>query len=351
MLFNTTQFFLFLAVVLVLFYTAPRALRKYILLAASYYFYGSWNAKFIALLLTLTVIDYFSGLWLERVAPGPRRKAVLIFSLAANLGFLGFFKYYNFLAANLAWIMSKPPHSFFLDIVLPLGISFHTFQSMSYVVDVYRGQQRAVRNPVDYALFICFFPQLVAGPIVRARDFFRDLWGWQPPSPEDVARGVFLIALGLTKKMAFADQFAKVANGYFGDVSAHPGALAAWSGVFASGMQIYFDFSGYTDMAIGMAKLCGFHFPINFRRPYLAGSVTDFWRRWHISLSTWLRDYLYIPLGGNRHGSVQTYRNLILTMLLGGLWHGASWNFAIWGGYHGVLLSVERLARGGGPPS
>ena len=192
-----------------------------------------------------------------------------------------------------------------------------------------------MRNPVDYALFICFFPQLVAGPIVRARDFFRDLWAWQPPSSDDVSRGVFLIALGLTKKMAFADQFAKVANGYFGNVAAHPGALAAWSGVFAFALQIYFDFSGYTDMAIGMAKLFGFHFPINFRRPYLAASITDFWRRWHISLSSWLRDYLYIPLGGSRGGRWRTYRNLMLTMLLGGLWHGASWNFLIWGGYHG----------------
>src|SRR5664279_2932374 len=342
MLFNTTQFFLFLAVVLVLFYTAPRPSRKYILLAASYYFYASWNAKFILLLLTLTVIDYGAGLWLERVAPGPRRKAVLIFSLAANLGFLGFFKYYNFLAANVALVLGRPPHSFFLEVVLPLGISFHTFQSISYEVDVYRGQQCAVRNPVHYALFICFFPQLVAGPIVRARNFFRDLWAWQPPSPGDVSRGVFLIALGLTKKMAFADQFAKVANGYFGSVAAYPGALAAWSGVFAFGLQIYFDFSGYTDMAIGMAKLLGFHFPINFRRPYLAASITDFWRRWHISLSSWLRDYLYIPLGGSRGGRWDTYRNLMLTMLLGGLWHGASWNFLIWGGYQGALLAIAR---------
>jgi D-alanyl-lipoteichoic acid acyltransferase DltB (MBOAT superfamily) len=351
MLFNTTQFFLFLAVVLVLFYTAPRAWRKYILLGASYYFYACWNAKFIALLLTLTAIDYCAGLWLERVAPGRRRKAVLILSLASNLGFLGFFKYYNFLAANLALAMGRPAHSFFLEIVLPLGISFHTFQSISYVMDVYRGQQRAVRNPVDYALYICFFPQLVAGPIVRAHNFFGDLWGWQPPSPDDVARGVFLMALGLTKKMAFADQFAKVANGYFGNVAAHPGALAAWSGAFAFTLQVYFDFSGYTDMAIGMAKLLGFHFPINFRRPYLAASVTDYWRRWHISLSSWLRDYLYIPLGGNRRGRWLTYRNLMLTMLLGGLWHGASWNFLIWGGYQGALLAIERALRGKRPPA
>ena len=349
MLFNTAHFFLFLAVVLALFYASPRALRKYILLAASYFFYGSWNYRFIPLLLTLTAIDYTAGIWLEKVAPGPRRKAVLTLSLCANLGFLGFFKFYNFLGSNLAWVLDKPAHAFFLNIVLPLGISFHTFQSMSYVIDVYRGEQQAVRNPIDYALFICFFPQLVAGPIVRAGNFFHDLWHWQPPSSEDVSRGVLLIALGLTKKMAFADQFAKVANAYFQNVSGNPGWLAAWSGVVAFGMQIYFDFSGYTDMAIGIAKLLGFHFPVNFRQPYLASSITDFWRRWHISLSTWLRDYLYISLGGNRRGRWMTYRNLMLTMLLGGLWHGASWNFVIWGGYHGALLSLERVFRGGRP--
>src|SRR5579862_7814536 len=205
MLFNTVQFFIFLAVVLAVFYAAPLPARKYVLLAASYFFYASWNPKFIALLLTLTVIDYTAGIWLERVQPA-RKKLVLILSLSANLGFLGFFKYYNFLGDNLAALLGRPPRSFWLDIVLPLGISFHTFQSMSYVVDVYRGQQAAIRNPIDYALFICFFPQLVAGPIVRARDFFRDLLHWSPPSGDDVARGIFLLILGLTKKMAFADQ-------------------------------------------------------------------------------------------------------------------------------------------------
>ena len=346
MLFNTARFFLFLAIVLLLFYTSPRKLRRYVLLFASYFFYGTWNYKFIALLLTLTAIDYTAGMWLEKTPPGRKRKAILIGSLSANLGFLGFFKYYNFLAANLAWVLGRPARSFWLDIVLPLGISFHTFQSMSYVVDVYRGEQRAVRDPVDYALFICFFPQLVAGPIVRARHFFRDLLHWERPTGEEVSRGILLVTLGLVKKMAFADQFAKVANGYFGNPAANPGMLTAWSGVLAFGLQIYFDFSGYTDMAIGMALLLGFHFPINFRRPYLASSITEFWRRWHISLSSWLRDYLYIPLGGNRGGRWMTYRNLMLTMLLGGLWHGASWNFVIWGGYHGALLSAERAVRG-----
>src|SRR5690348_4889679 len=263
MLFNTTGFFLFLAATLALFYSSPRRFRRYILLAASYFFYGSWNPKFILLLLTLTAIDYTAGLWLERIPVGRKRKAVLIGSLSANLGFLGFFKYYNFLASNLALLTGRPADAWFLNIVLPLGISFHTFQSMSYVVDVYRGEQKAVRNPVDYALFICFFPQLVAGPIVRARNFFPDLWNWRPPASAEVSHAILLIALGLTKKMAFADQFAKVANQYFANVSGNPGALTAWSGVFAFGMQIYFDFSGYTDMAIGMAKLLGFHFPVN----------------------------------------------------------------------------------------
>jgi D-alanyl-lipoteichoic acid acyltransferase DltB (MBOAT superfamily) len=344
MLFNTAGFFLFLAIVLALFYAAPRRFRRYILLGASYFFYASWNPKFIALLLTLTAIDYTAGIWLERAEEPGRRKAILVMSLAANLGFLGFFKYYNFLASNVALALGRPARAFWLDIVLPLGISFHTFQSISYVVDVYRREQKAVRSPVDYALFICFFPQLVAGPIVRARDFFRDLYHWRAPSSDEVSRGLFLITLGLTKKMAFADQFAKVANAYFANSAAQPGRLTAWSGVTAFALQIYFDFSGYTDMAIGMAKLLGFHFPVNFRRPYLAGSITDFWHRWHISLSTWLRDYLYIPLGGNRHGRWKTYRNLMLTMLLGGLWHGANWNFLIWGGYHGTLLAVERAA-------
>ncbi|HXN45227.1 MAG TPA: MBOAT family protein [Bryobacteraceae bacterium] len=349
MLFNTTHFFVFLAAVLLLFYASPRVLRRYILLAASYYFYGTWNVKFIPLLLALTAIDYTAGRWIEKTPPGSKRKILLILSLSANLGFLGFFKYYNFLGNNLALLTGKPAGSFFLDIVLPLGISFHTFQSMSYVVDVYRGQQKAVRDPIDYALYICFFPQLVAGPIVRARDFFRDLLNWHPPTGDDVSVGLLLVVFGLTKKMAFADQFAKVANAYFANIGANPGWRTAWSAVIAFGMQIYFDFSGYTDMAIGMARLLGFHFPPNFRRPYLAASITDFWRRWHISLSSWLRDYLYIPLGGNRKGRWMTYRNVLITMLLGGLWHGASWNFLIWGGYHGSLLAVERAVRGDRP--
>jgi len=343
MLFNTPQFFAFLLVVLVLFYASPRGARKWILLAASYFFYMSWNPKFIALLLTLTAIDYTAALAIERNS-GARRKLFLIAGLTGNLGFLGFFKYYNFLGDNLALLLGRPPHSFALAIILPLGISFHTFQSMSYIVDVYRGQQKPIRNPVEYALFIAFFPQLVAGPIVRAREFFADLYAWRPPVNAEQLRGILLIVLGLAKKMVLADQFAQIADLYFAHAGGHPGAASAWKGTGAFALQIFFDFSGYSDMAIGMALLLGFHFPQNFRRPYLAFSITDFWHRWHMSLSRWLRDYLYIPLGGNRHGTLKTYRNLMLTMLLGGLWHGASWNFAIWGGYHGALLAVERMA-------
>jgi alginate O-acetyltransferase complex protein AlgI len=345
MLFNTPRFFAFLAIVLILFYTAPRAWRKYILLAASYFFYMSFIPKFILLLLSLTAIDYSAARWIAWTRSPHARKAALVISLSANLGLLGFFKYYNFFATNIAHLFHKPPDAFALSIILPLGISFHTFQSMSYVIDVYRNEQEPITNPIDYALFISFFPQLVAGPIVRAREFFGDLYHWKRPSSDDVLRGLLLLLLGLAKKMVMADQFAQIANGYFQDISKHPGTVPAWSAVIAFGLQIYFDFSGYTDMAIGMAKLLGFHFPVNFRRPYLASSITDFWHRWHISLSRWLRDYLYIPLGGNRQGRLQTYRNLMLTMLLGGMWHGASWNFMVWGGYHGALLSIERIFR------
>jgi alginate O-acetyltransferase complex protein AlgI len=340
MLFFTVSYFLFFFVTITCFYLAPVKLRVPLLLAASYFFYMSWNWKFAPLLLTLTVVDYAAAVWIEQ---SRHRKWALAVSLASNLGFLAVFKYYNFAASNVATLLGFPPSRFYFDIVLPLGISFHTFQSISYVVDVYRGQQKAIRRPLDYALYIAFFPQLVAGPIVRARDFFRDLYDWRAPNSEDIKRGAFLVALGLAKKVALADNFALVSDRYFSSVAAQPGGAVAWGAVFAFAMQIFFDFSGYTDMAIGFARLMGFHFPVNFRQPYLAVSITDFWRRWHISLSSWLRDYLYIPLGGNRRGKLATYRNLMITMLLGGLWHGANWNFLIWGGYHGLLLSLERL--------
>jgi alginate O-acetyltransferase complex protein AlgI len=342
MLFNTTQFFVFLLVVLTLFYAAPQGWRRYILLAASYYFYVCWNAKFLLLLLTLTATDYLAALWIAR-SWGLGRRVALVAGLAANLSFLGYFKYYNFFARTLAQTLGVPSPSWVHSIILPMGISFHTFQSMSYIIDVYRKEQEPVRSPIDYALFIAFFPQLVAGPIVRAHEFFKDLFHWRPPDTREALLGVLQILLGLTKKRALADPFALVADAYFGNPAATPGLRPAWGAVVAFALQIFFDFSGYSDIAIGAAKLLGFRFPANFERPYLAASITEFWRRWHMSLSRWLRDYLYIPLGGNRGGALHTYRNLMLTMLLGGLWHGASWNFVIWGGYHGVLLSLERV--------
>jgi alginate O-acetyltransferase complex protein AlgI len=328
------------------FYTLPFRWGKVLLLAGSYFFYAWWNWKFIPLLAGLTIVDYIAALLIER-APAGRRKIGLLLSLCANLGFLGFFKYFNFTVSNLALLVGEPASVWTRDIVLPLGISFHTFQSMSYIIDVYRKEQAPIRNFLDYSLFISFFPQLVAGPIVRARDFFKNLYNWKAPTYEELERGAFLFMIGLTKKILFADHFALISDAYFRNPAAAPGLLTAWTGAFAFAMQVFFDFSGYTDMAIGCAKMLGFHFPINFARPYLSRSIQEFWRRWHISLSTWLRDYLYISLGGNRKGSWKTYRNLFLTMLLGGLWHGAAWNFVLFGAVHGVLLSLERIFRRG----
>lgn len=342
MLFVTLAYFLFFFAVLVLFYgLSSFQYRKYLLLLASYFFYGSWNWKFLPLLWLLTLIDYYAAIWISTTT-APRRRLALSFSLVANLAFLGIFKYYNFVGENLAWVLGKPLNSFFVDIVLPLGISFHTFQSISYVVDVYRGGQKPIRNFLDYALYIAFFPQLVAGPIVRAGTFFADLYNWRPPVSREVKRGASLLILGLVKKLVLADNFAIVSDNYFGAIQAHPGSLAAWGGLFSFAIEIFFDFSGYTDMAIGSALLLGFHFPRNFKQPFLAISVTDFWRRWHISLSSWLRDYLYIPLGGSRHGAWNAYKNLFLTMVIGGLWHGARWGFVAWGAFNGLFLAFEK---------
>jgi alginate O-acetyltransferase complex protein AlgI len=336
MLFNTVEFFVFLGVVLALFHLGPVGWRKPLLILASYFFYGWWNWRFIPLLAALTLIDYAAGLWMGRVAR-ERRTLLLVASLAANLGFLGFFKYFNFFAANVGLRT--------LDLVLPVGISFHTLQSISYVVDVYRGQQKPVRSLVDYALFICFFPQLVSGPIVRARHFFGDLYAWRAPSPEEASEGALLIVLGLAKKMVFADLLSQVAGAYFRAPAAVPGILNAWGACLACALQVYFDFSGYTDIAIGSARLMGFHFPVNFRQPFLAASLSELWRRWHISFSSWLRDYVYIPLARRRKTEAGVCASLVLTMALGGLWHGANWTFVVWGTYHGVLLCVERLWR------
>jgi alginate O-acetyltransferase complex protein AlgI len=342
--FQSYEFWLFFAIVAALFYLLPRRAGRYVLLIASYYFYARWNAWYVLFLWILTASDFAIGIWLERLRGSGRGVRWLLgLGIAANLGFLGSFKYANFASSTVTALIGMHQNPWLVNLFVPIGISFHTFQSISYLVDVYRGRTPAVRKPLDYALYLAFFPQLLAGPIVRAGLFFGELFAWRPPGPDDVSYGLARAGFGLVKKTAIADQFANVANGYFDSIASHPGAPAAWAAVFAFSMQIYFDFSGYSDIAIGCARLLGFVFPENFRMPYLATSVTDFWHRWHITLSTWLRDYLYVPLGGNRRGRLATLRNLMITMLLGGLWHGAQWTFVAWGGLHGILLCIERL--------
>ncbi|OLB03609.1 MAG: hypothetical protein AUH08_00070 [Verrucomicrobia bacterium 13_2_20CM_54_12] len=342
MLFNSFQYWIFFLIVVTLFYSVPFRIGKLLLLGASYVFYMWWDPRFIVLILTSTVVDYFLGIFLERAA-GYRKKLLLVVSLVVNLGILGFFKYYDFFAGSLAALLHVSESSLVLRIILPVGVSFYTFASLSYTIDVYWGKMKAVRNLIDYAFFIAFFPHLIAGPIIRARQFISQIQFWQRPTTIMVQSGIILVLSGLIKKMVFADRFAAVSDTYFNHPSAHPGWLAAWSGCIAFSMQVFFDFSGYTDIARGCAKLLGFEFPLNFARPLLSRNPRDFWRRWHMTLSAWVRDYLFIPLGGARKGPLVLYRNLMVVMVLVGLWHGASWTFVVWGTYQGILLVGYRL--------
>lgn len=361
MLFPTTIFAIFFATLFYLHWALverPR-LWKPLLLAASYLFYGFWNWKFIFLIAIFTVLNHWAACAMDRYPPAQSsaRKRILVAILLFDLGILAFFKYAGFLtltAIQALAVLGLPPDDTTLRlleavgrIVLPVGISFFTFQGMSYVIDVYRGDFRPGRSLLDFANYLAFFPQLVAGPIVRARDLLPQME--HPPRrdrPLDTSRASFLILAGLFKKTVIANFLAeRLADPVF----AHPASFSgpdALLGVWGYALQIYCDFSAYSDIAIGLALLLGFHFPINFNAPYFALSIRDFWHRWHISLSTWLRDYLYIPLGGSRGGERQTYRNQFLTFLLGGLWHGAGWTFLIWGAFHGLSLVLERfLAR------
>jgi len=342
MLFNGFQYWIFFLIVVVLFYSVPFRFGKILLLLASYVFYMWWDPRFIVLILTSTVVDYCLGIWLE-VASGRRKKLLLIVSLVVNLGILGFFKYYDFFAGSLAALLRIPPSSVVLQMVLPVGVSFYTFASLSYTFDVYWGKMKAERNFLNYALFIAFFPHLIAGPIIRGRQFIHQIWSWRTPSAIVIQSGIILVVAGLIKKMVFADRFAVVSDSYFNNPMAHPGWLPAWSGCLAVTLQVFFDFSGYTDIARGCAKLLGFEFPLNFVRPFFARNPPDLWQRWHITLSTWVRDYMFIPFSRGRKGRLVLYRNTVVVMVLMGLWHGANWTFVAWGAYHGLLLVGYRL--------
>jgi alginate O-acetyltransferase complex protein AlgI len=347
-LFNSYEFlFLFLPIVLFGYYIAvPRRFRLGFLAVMSYLFYGWWDYRFCSLLLISTVVDYIAGKNIDATAIRGRRKFWLCVSLVTNLSLLGFFKYWDLVAQTLNDVLGFLPFTNepiipILGIVLPVGISFYTFQSMSYSIDIYMGEAKPARNFQSFACYVALFPQLIAGPIVRYRELAEQLVQ-RSHTWNKAALGVTFFVMGLVKKVIVADSVAPLVDHVFG-MSA-PGLLASWTGILAYAVQIYYDFSGYSDMAVGLGFLFGFTFPQNFHSPYKAISITDFWRRWHISLSTWLRDYLYIPLGGNRKGAGRTYMNLFTTMLLGGLWHGASWTFVLWGGYHGTLLALERAA-------
>ncbi len=354
--------FYFLPTALLVYYLAPHRAKHLFLCILSYGFYGWANPLFMVLLITSTVVDYFCGLIIthngfrnwsatvnEPLEQGGRRsriqKQAVTISVITNLSLLGFFKYFNFATENYDTIVSLLGLSglqldLAFQVTLPLGISFYTFQSMSYTIDIYRGHARSLRNIIDFACYVSMFPQLVAGPIIRFSEVSDQLRS-RAHTLTKTARGVAFISLGLAKKILLANPCGKIADVAFDAGSI--GTFDAWYGVIAYAFQIYFDFSAYSDMAIGLGLMLGFVFPKNFDSPYHSQSITEFWRRWHISLSSWLRDYLYIPLGGNKLGTLRTYFNLSVVMLLGGLWHGASWNFIIWGGIHGTLLAFERM--------
>ncbi|MFT4542980.1 MAG: alginate O-acetyltransferase complex protein AlgI [Planctomycetota bacterium] len=340
----SSQFFLFYFLPLVLagYYLTPWRGRNLFLSLVSYVFYGWWSPWFVGLMLFSTVVDWFCGIVIT--APGAserRRRTGVATSIVTNLALLAFFKYFVFAQENLNRLLEAfgTEATPLWNIVLPVGISFYSFQSMSYSVDLYRGEAERARTFRDFACYVSMFPQLVAGPIVRYREIAEQL-NDRPQRFELFHLGVLHFIIGFAKKVIIANSVGEVADLCF-DGGA-PSALVAWFGASAYAFQIYFDFSGYSDMAIGLGQMFGFQLPVNFRSPYRSQSITEFWRRWHISLSTWLRDYLYIPLGGNRGSAYRTYRNLALTMLLGGLWHGAAWTFIAWGAFHGSLLALER---------
>jgi alginate O-acetyltransferase complex protein AlgI len=345
-IYPSLQFLVYLVAVVGSLIVLPQRYRKIGLLLASYVFYAFWGYRSVLLLLASTLIGFLVGLAMVRSPSQRARRLALLVSVVANLGLLGFFKYYGFFADSMNSLLGGLGWAFpGLSIILPVGLSFFTFQTLSYTIDCYRGTLEPTRSIVDFALLVAFFPKLVAGPIVRAQDFLAQLHSGIEIQFADAWAGIQILLVGLCKKLLVADTLAPFVDRVFAAPQIYSSGTI-WLSVLAYTLQIYADFSGYSDMAIGCARVLGFRLPTNFQMPYLASSIREFWGKWHITLSSWLRDYLYIPLGGNRKGRVRTYLNLLLTMLLGGLWHGASWNFVIWGGVHGVALVVNRWWSG-----
>ena len=347
MVFNSMTFVLFLIIVLIAHrLPLPWKIRKFNLLIFSYLFYMAWNPPFVLLLVISTIIDWFAASKMAKAPPGKARKFWLLLSLCSNLGMLAFFKYgmmlqnsFRSLTQSLGWNIEFATWS----IILPVGISFYTFQTLSYTIDVYRNKQKPWNSFLDFALYVSFFPQLVAGPIVRASQFLPQCKTPHKVTSPEFSWGLALLVIGLFQKVVLADT---LLSPVVEQVYSHPntvGTIHAWIGTLAFASQIFYDFAGYSLCAIGVAMMLGFHLPDNFKFPYAAVGFSDFWKRWHISLSTWLRDYLYIPLGGNRCSSTRIYLNLMIVMILGGLWHGAAWRFVAWGTMHGTFLLLERL--------
>ena len=345
MLFNSFIFIIFLAAVIPIYYLLPKSNRKYFLILASYVFYGYWDWRFCSLLLISTVIDFYVSKYLDRTDKPNLRKVLLLVSVFANLGILGFFKYFQFFVDSVspvAGIFGGNLDYLHMNVILPVGISFYTFQTMSYTIDVFRKKIKPAASFADFSLYVSFFPQLVAGPIERAGHLLPQISIMNKPTRQQVNTGIILIITGMFKKVMIGDTSGRIVDNIFANPEFYKSdeLLAA---LILFSIQIYADFSGYSSIARGTARLFGVELMRNFEQPYLSSNITEFWRRWHISLSTWLRDYLYIPLGGSRKGKFRTEINLMVTMILGGLWHGANWTFVIWGALHGIYLIIHKL--------
>lgn len=349
MLFNSFEFLLFFPLVFIIYWLLHNDLKKQnlLLLLSSYFFYACWDWRFLSLIIFSSFVDYSIGLKIYNTEAKDKRKRWLWLSIGTNLGLLAVFKYYNFFAESFAHFMQTlgwQPNDLTLTIILPVGISFYTFQTLSYTIDIYRKDFKPTQNIISFFTYIAFFPQLVAGPIERAVNLLPQIEKKRSIDKELFNEGLVQFFIGLFRKIVIADTLSAYVDAVYINVGFHDSTTLLLA-TFLFAFQIYFDFSGYSDMAIGSAKLLGFKFGQNFNLPYFSKSITTFWRKWHISLSTWLRDYLYISLGGNQKGKLLTYRNLMLTMLLGGLWHGSSWKFIVWGGIHGAALCLERILR------